>query len=336
MTEAVADFRAEVSSSRAEDDGFHSVRILANEISLVFVSGQSERTIRLSDVFDISQTISKRASATGTHSITIGFRDGELRETARVRCGGKTLANFQIVLFRLLLDGLNVRLRTEGRTGSGSFTSDVTLALSQTQIRFETDSSKLSIGHEDVVSFDTERRSFSSEERQPVAVIYWADEQTDAKTTVVFPSFRWLNLFGRYMQSYTNTGRTVSEGTVQVLFVDDDAHDLEMAETMILEEEPSLSIESEQSPKAGLTKLEETDGIHCVVSDYDMPGTDGIEFLRQVRANYPNLPFILFTGQGGEDVAKQALLSDVTDYVEKGIGSKQYEILADRIRQAIR
>jgi DNA-binding NtrC family response regulator len=67
-----------------------------------------------------------------------------------------------------------------------------------------------------------------------------------------------------------------------------------------------------------------------------MPGTDGIEFLQQVRDEHPDLPFILFTGQGSEAVAKQALLSDVTDYVEKGIGTQQYEVLLSRLRKAMR
>ncbi|NPB82132.1 HTR-like protein, partial [Shigella sonnei] len=51
---------------------------------------------------------------------------------------------------------------------------------------------------------------------------------------------------------------------------------------------------------------------------------------------YPELPFILYTGQGSEAVAKQAILDDATDYVEKDVGREQYEVLAERIRKAVR
>jgi DNA-binding NtrC family response regulator len=73
-----------------------------------------------------------------------------------------------------------------------------------------------------------------------------------------------------------------------------------------------------------------------VVSDYSMPGTDGIEFLEQVRERFPDLPFIIFTGKGSQRVAKQALLSDVTDYVEKGYDTRQYDVLLTRIEKALR
>jgi DNA-binding NtrC family response regulator len=54
-----------------------------------------------------------------------------------------------------------------------------------------------------------------------------------------------------------------------------------------------------------------------------------------VRQRYPDLPFILFTGQGNEEIAKQAILDDVTDYVEKGVGTDQYALLAERIWKAV-
>jgi len=42
-----------------------------------------------------------------------------------------------------------------------------------------------------------------------------------------------------------------------------------------------------------------------IVSDYQMPGINGIGFLQKVRSYSPNLPFILFTGKGREEVVRR-------------------------------
>ncbi len=69
----------------------------------------------------------------------------------------------------------------------------------------------------------------------------------------------------------------------------------------------------------------------CIISDYNMPGTNGIEFLEAVREEYPDLPFVLFTGKGSEAVASDAISAGATDYVQKGPGTEQYQLLTNRI-----
>ena len=73
----------------------------------------------------------------------------------------------------------------------------------------------------------------------------------------------------------------------------------------------------------------------CIVSDYDMPGQNGIELLRSVRDEFPELPFILFTGKGSEAVAGEAISAGVTDYFLRGSGAEQYDLLANRIENAV-
>lgn len=93
-----------------------------------------------------------------------------------------------------------------------------------------------------------------------------------------------------------------------MLYVDDAAL-LDLAETFLGRH--GLDVEAAEAA-AGLRRLEgETFG--CVVSDYQMPGTDGIGFLRRFRERYPELPFVLFTGEGSEAVASDALAAGVTE-----------------------
>jgi len=73
----------------------------------------------------------------------------------------------------------------------------------------------------------------------------------------------------------------------------------------------------------------------CVVSDYELTPVNGIEFLEQVREERPDLPFILFTGRGSEEVASEAISAGATDYLQKETGVSQYAVLANRIENAV-
>ncbi|NLV26135.1 MAG: PAS domain S-box protein [Methanomicrobiales archaeon] len=74
-----------------------------------------------------------------------------------------------------------------------------------------------------------------------------------------------------------------------------------------------------------------------IVSDYQMPGMDGIEFLKTVREKYGDIPFILFTGRGREEVVIEAINNGADFYLQKGGEPKsQFAELSHKIRQAVR
>ncbi len=125
-----------------------------------------------------------------------------------------------------------------------------------------------------------------------------------------------------------------SSGTITVLHIDDEPGFAELTSTFLERESERFTVETTTDPAGALATLD-TSEIDCVVSDYDMPGMNGLELLETVRERYPDLPFILFTGKGSEAVASDAISAGVTDYLQKGSRSGQYELLANRIENAV-
>jgi PAS domain S-box-containing protein len=123
-------------------------------------------------------------------------------------------------------------------------------------------------------------------------------------------------------------------GTIRVLHVDDEPDLADMVATFLEREDDRIAVQTANSPPTGLELLREHD-VDCIVSDYDMPAQNGIEFLDAVREEYSELPFILYTGKGSEEIASEAISAGVTDYLQKESGTGQYPILANRICNAV-
>ena len=118
---------------------------------------------------------------------------------------------------------------------------------------------------------------------------------------------------------------------IRILHVDDEPDLAELVAIYLQKENDRFEIESITSASEGLDRLNETT-FDCILSDHDMPGQNGIEFLETVREDYPELPFILFTGKGSEEVASDAISVGVTGYLQKERGTDQYAVLANQIQ----
>lgn len=124
------------------------------------------------------------------------------------------------------------------------------------------------------------------------------------------------------------------ERPITVLHVDDDPDFVDIASTFLERESDRLTVETAPDAGHGLEHLYDRHP-DCIISDYEMPGQNGIEFLKAVREDYPELPFILFTGKGSEEVASHAISEGVSDYLQKEVGTDQYAVLANRIENAV-
>jgi len=126
---------------------------------------------------------------------------------------------------------------------------------------------------------------------------------------------------------------------MNILLVDDEATFLEQSSIFlsrgevfaeaILDSEESLNTVTANSVEEALDKLDSEEDYEVIISDFKMPDKNGIEFLRIVREERDSeIPFILFTGKGNEDIALEALEKGANMYLEKsGDPDSQYRSL---------
>lgn len=119
-----------------------------------------------------------------------------------------------------------------------------------------------------------------------------------------------------------------------VLYVDDEPDLLEVGK-LFLERNGQFNVDTITSAPAALA-LMDTKVYDAIIADYQMPGMDGIRFLKKVRISGNTIPFILFTGRGREEIVIQALNEGADFYLQKGGDPLvQFTELAHQIRQAV-
>ena len=122
---------------------------------------------------------------------------------------------------------------------------------------------------------------------------------------------------------------------IKVLAVDDEP-DLGILSKEFLEVSGDIEVDVIYSVREARTALLEK-RYDAIVSDYQMPDEDGIQFLKSLRVVGDNIPFILFTGKGREEVVIEALNNGADSYLQKGgMPAPMYVELAHRIRTAVR
>jgi len=128
---------------------------------------------------------------------------------------------------------------------------------------------------------------------------------------------------------------STEEVLVRVLHVDDEAGFLKVAK-QCLEMHGAFQIETASSVDEALKKMKKKE-FDVIVSDYQMPEKDGLEFLKELRGKGNTVSFIMFTGRGREEIAIRALNLGADQYLNKtGDPEAVYGELAYAIRKIVK
>ncbi len=123
--------------------------------------------------------------------------------------------------------------------------------------------------------------------------------------------------------------------SVKILLVDDEENLLQITQLYLEKTDRRFIISTAKSTKVALNLLVK-EPFDIIISDYKMPEMDGLEFLAKVKDQGYDIPFIIFTGKGREEVAIQALNLGADYYLQKGGDPKsQFRELINLIEKSV-
>lgn len=122
----------------------------------------------------------------------------------------------------------------------------------------------------------------------------------------------------------SNMDQIDSSAKIRLLHLDDNEDDRVIAKHHFTRLSESIEIVWAKSAEEARDMIRQGK-VDCVISDYQMPVEDGLSFLKSLRMYDVDLPFILFTGHGNEEIASRAFKLGADDYFSKISGSSAYE-----------
>ncbi len=121
----------------------------------------------------------------------------------------------------------------------------------------------------------------------------------------------------------------INSDPIKLLHVDDDTQFLYLLKELLETINKSFDIHSSSSAEEALGLLRDQH-FDFIVSDYMMPGMNGIEFAQQVRRE-SDTPLIIYTGHGSADLTERAYEAGVDDFMNKSLDSAGIRTLSKRI-----
>jgi PAS domain S-box-containing protein len=143
-----------------------------------------------------------------------------------------------------------------------------------------------------------------------------------------FPVYVPMKAADLHTDSHSHAGRTL-----RLLILEDLASDAELMDYELRQAGIDYSSHRVTSRDQFIAALE-AEKPDVILSDFNVPGFDGLEALALAQAKYPAVPFIFVSGAMGEEVATESLKRGATDYVLKDRLSRLGPAVERALREA--
>ena len=115
----------------------------------------------------------------------------------------------------------------------------------------------------------------------------------------------------------------------RVLVVDDDSGMLQSLKGLLASHGQETVV-----ARSGQEALDRLEGVDAVITDFAMPGMDGVQLVQTIRDRDETIPVILLTAHGSERVAVQAMKSGAYDYMAKPFDGDEFTLVVGRALEA--
>ena len=122
-------------------------------------------------------------------------------------------------------------------------------------------------------------------------------------------------------------------GHLTIIFVGQSHESADKITKVLSPEDQEITVIREATAEDGLEAIASCQP-DCILSTYELPDTDGIDFFETIRKRHPALPFILF-GSEVEAITEAAIDAGVTDCIHKADTRSQHRVVAKRIENAV-
>lgn len=112
---------------------------------------------------------------------------------------------------------------------------------------------------------------------------------------------------------------------LRVLIVDDQPEVRTLIRDILADVGVSRTFDASNGKEAMQFIDADFESVNLIICDWNMPAMNGMDFLRQIRSVFPDMPFLMITGKSDKNSVVEAKIGGVNAYIRKPFSPEQLE-----------